>query len=55
MKPGKIISLDNYRALHHGAAKKTLGNAAGIPLPSADRLWVLLDRNISIAFWREQN
>lgn len=55
MKPAKIISLETYRAGRHSAAKKTGQGSVGIPLPSSDRLWVLLDRNINIAVWQDNN
>jgi hypothetical protein len=51
MKPGKIVSFDEYRKERQGRELKV---TAGIGLPPADRLWELLDRNISISVWSEQ-
>jgi len=50
MKSAKIISLTHYRTLRHCMAQKS--QPGGIPLPSANRLWVLLDRNIGLAVWK---
>jgi hypothetical protein len=55
MKSGKIVSLDDYRMERHGRGDKTRKADSGTCIPSADRLWELLDRNISIDVWREQN
>jgi hypothetical protein len=55
MKPGKIVSLDDYRAERRSRGDKIRNVDSGISLPSADRLWELLDRNISITVWRERN
>jgi len=55
MKSEKIVSIKDYRKERHGRELRTLTVAAGISLPPADRLWELLERNISIAVWREQN
>jgi hypothetical protein len=55
MKSGKIVSLDDYRAERRDRGDKTRKADFGTSLPSADRLWELLDRNISIAVWRERN
>lgn len=55
MKAAKIISLDNYRATRHGPPRKSPKGGAGFQLPSADRLWELLDRNINISVWLEHN
>lgn len=55
MKSGKIVSLDDYRAERQGRGDKIRKLDSGISLPSADRLWELLDRNISISVWRERN
>ena len=55
MKSEKIVSIKDYRKEQGGWGHKARKVTAGICLPSADRLWQLLDRNISIAVWREQN
>jgi hypothetical protein len=53
VKSGKVVSLDDYR-IKLGRQLKSTDAASGIVLPPADRLWELLDRNISIRVWREQ-
>jgi len=55
MKSGKIVSLDGYRKERQGREHQTRKIAAKTCLPSVDRLWELLDRNINISVWREQN
>jgi hypothetical protein len=55
MKSAKVISLHTYRAGRQRRADHTGQESAGIPLPSSDRLWVLLDRNLNIALWQEPN
>jgi hypothetical protein len=54
MNGSKVIPLDTYRAKRHPLAPKP-NATAGIPAPSPDRLWVLLDRNINIAVWMEEH
>jgi len=55
MKSEKIVSIEDYRKEQDCWKHKARKVTAGICLPSADSLWELLDRNISIAVWREQN
>jgi hypothetical protein len=55
MKAEKIVSIEDYRKERHGREHKARKLSAGFCLPSADRLWELLDRNINISVWREQN
>jgi len=55
MKPAKIISLHDYWIVRHCLTKKLRNEPGGIPLPSDNRLWVLLDRNISLAVWKRCN
>ncbi len=55
MKTEKIVSLDNFRTKRHYNEKVIRKNSGALSLPSADRLWELLDRNISFSVWREQH
>ena len=55
MKAAKIISLEACRAGRPGRGKKTGRESAGIPFPSSDKLWVLLDRNINAALWLDND
>lgn len=55
MKPGKIVSLDTYRTERYGRKNELQVSTGGFCLPAEDRLWELLDRNISIAVWKELN
>lgn len=53
MKPGKVITLSDYRAqrqLRTQPAAQTGGIKA---LPDADHLRELLDRNISLKIWKK--
>lgn len=53
MKRGNVLSLREYKARHLVATH--LAAATGLkPLPDADQLWELLDRNISIEVWKER-
>jgi len=55
MKTVKIIPNDHHRARRYGSPRKTDKSGASLQLPSADRLWELLDSNINISVWREYN
>lgn len=51
MKLAKVIALSEYKEerLMRGEQK-----AAAKSLPDAQRLWELMDKNISVAFWKKQ-
>jgi hypothetical protein len=55
MKQSTVVSLDEYRACRLNRAKRLSLAAVGKPLPGADRLWELLDRNISLSVWKKGN
>ena len=51
MKPNKVVSLTEYKIRRFLVTKKEKQPVAEPKLPGADRLWGLLDRNISLAVW----
>lgn len=51
MKLAKVIALTDYRAKRHmGAQQKPDTTKA---LPDQKHLWELMEKNISIAFWKK--
>jgi hypothetical protein len=55
MNQNRIISLAKYKEQHASSAKKVRQGAIDPALPGADRLWELLDRNISLSVWEKGN
>jgi len=51
MSQNKVVHLAQYKAQLIEAARKGAQPAAEPVLPGADRLWELLDRNISLSVW----
>jgi hypothetical protein len=51
MKQNKVISLAGYKSQLLSAAKRESQRAVVRALPSADNLWELLDKNISLSVW----
>jgi hypothetical protein len=53
MKLGKVISLSDYKAERLLGTSPGKISGAAKPLPDAENLWELLDRNISLKFWEK--
>ena len=51
MKRNRVVSLAEYKAQLLCAAQESDQSTSGMALPGADRLWELLDRNISLTVW----
>ena len=51
MKRNRVVSLAEYKAQLLCAAQENDQSTSGMALPGADRLWELLDRNISLTVW----
>ena len=54
MERNNVVALAQYKAEHLSAQEVRL-NAAEPEFPSADRLWELLDRNISLSIWQKEH
>jgi len=54
MSENRIVYLAKYKAQLIEAAEKSGQSAAETVLPDADRLWELLDRNISLSVWMNE-
>ena len=55
MEKRKVISLAQYKAERLGARVKGNPGHAEPVLPGVDRLWELLDRNISLSVWDKRD
>ena len=51
MKQNRIVSLAEYKAQLLCATRSGSQPVADATLPGADRLWELLDKNISLSVW----
>jgi hypothetical protein len=54
MKQKKVISPDEYKDKQLYTVGKRCPVSAARELPGADRLWDLLDRNISLSVWEKR-
>jgi hypothetical protein len=52
MKQGRVVELRAYKSRWELPRKLTRAGEVK-PLPDRDHLWELLDRNISVDFWKE--
>ncbi|GFO53285.1 hypothetical protein GMSM_02920 [Geomonas sp. Red276] len=50
-----VIYIDEYRANRQAKADKLTKAGPVKPLPSPQRIWELLDRNISIDVWKKNS